>query len=358
MKRYLFPLFLVVAVLVTFLSCSNKAQRSRKPVSTIDLNPSEKNYILGKSLLVEVNTKLRDGELKQVQLYLNGKLLKTGNEQNFTYQIGSLENLGSNTLKVYAEKADGVSNSRTQNFLVVSDVVPEKMGYQIVKEYPHSTEHFTQGLELHDGFLYEGTGENGKSAIYRKNLSTGNIMLQQPLDKQYFGEGITILNDKIYQLTYKTQKGFVYRLSDFAVIDSFRYDSKEGWGLTNDGKSLIMSDGTGTLTWLDPQTYQPQKTVTVADHEKVLQYLNELEYVDGSIYANIWTTNNIVKIDAQTGKVLAVIDLSGILSVMFKNGSQQIDVLNGIAYNAQTGRFLVTGKLWPKMFEIEFVPSK
>jgi glutamine cyclotransferase len=177
------------------------------------------------------------------------------------------------------------------------------------------------------------------------------------LADKYFGEGITILNDKIYQLTYKHQKGFVYRLSDFALIDTFAFRSTEGWGLTNDGTNLIMSDGTHLLTWINPVDYTVVKTVQVANNRGLVNNLNELEYINGTIYANVYTTDIIVQIDPETGKVISEINLAGILN-MYKNAGDKIDYLNGIAFNQKTGNLFVTGKYWPKMFEIKLVPSK
>lgn len=353
MKNILHPLILFMVVFTAFQCCTSKTQRSRKPVSTVALNPSARNYIYGQPLEFTVNTKIHDGELKQVSLFLNNELVKTSDQLTFTHKIEKLSYLGQNTLRVLAEKSDGNSNTRIQNFTVLSDVAPKKYEFEIIKELPHSTEHFTQGLEFHNGFLYEGTGEHGKSGIFKINHATGRILQSKMLDEKYFGEGITILNDKLYQLTYKTQIGFVYRLSDFAVIDSFKYESKEGWGLTNDGKSLIMSDGTGTLTWLNPDDFSVEKRIQVADNQRTWQYINELEYVDGSIWANVWTTNQIIRIEAETGRIMGYVDLDGILSIMHQTQLERIDVLNGIAYNPQNGHFYVTGKLWPKLFELK-----
>lgn len=353
MNNILRPAAYILVVFIALQCCTSKTERSRKPVSTVELNPKAKNYLVGQPLELQVNTKINDGELKQVSLYLNNELVETSNQLSFSHKIDKLNYLGQNTIRIVAEKKDGNSNTRIQNFNVLSDVTPQKYSFEIVREHPHSTEHFTQGLEFNGGFLYEGTGELEKSGIYKINHTSGRILQSKKMADEYFGEGITILNDKLYQLTYKSQIGFVYQLSDFAVIDSFRYSSKEGWGLTNDGKSLIMSDGTSTLTWLDPDTYKPQKNIQVADNQQSWQYINELEYVDGSIWANVWTTNQIIRIDAETGKVLGFIDLEGILSIMHQAQAERIDVLNGIAYNPQNKNFYVTGKLWPKMFEIK-----
>jgi glutamine cyclotransferase len=319
----------------------------------VALVPKLKNYSLGQSVTVKIQIKLHDGKLRRTDMYLNDKMLTTNDQTEFEFSITRLEVIGINTLRVVSEKTDGISTTRIFNFTVLSDVKPKIYTYKVIREYPHSTDHFTQGLEVNGGFLYEGTGENGKSSLYKMNITTGKIFLSKPLEDKYFGEGITILNNKIYQLTYKHQIGFVYNLSDFAVVDSFRFHSAEGWGLTNDGKFLIMSDGTETLTWIDPENYKVMKKTQVADNENIYKNLNELEYDNGNIWANIWMTNKIVCIDAEKGNIKGIIDLGGIMSVMSQDQEERIDVLNGIAFDPQSGNMLVTGKLWPKIYEIK-----
>lgn len=353
MRNILYPASILLVLFITLQCCTSKTQRSRKPVSTVTFIPKANNYKTGQTLELTVSTKIHDGELKHVSLFLNNELVATSDQLIFNYKIEKLSYLGQNTLRIVAEKKDGNTNTRIQNFTVVSDITPTKYSYQLIKEHPHNTEHFTQGLEFHNCFLFEGTGEHGKSGIYKTEYTTGRILQSKMLDEKYFGEGITILNDKLYQLTYKTQIGFVYRLSDFAVIDSFRYESKEGWGLTNDGRSLIMSDGTGTLTWLNPENFSVEKRIQVADNQRPWQYINELEYMDGSIWANVWTTNQVIRIEAETGRILGYVELDGILSIMHQTHLERIDVLNGIAFNPQNGHYYVTGKLWPKLFELK-----
>ena len=355
MKKIFLPVLLIL--FMAFQCCTSKTQRSRKPVSTVSLTPDGKNYIYNQSIQVTVKTKIHDGELKEARLFLNNELLTVSDQLEFSYTIDQLTHTGLNTLKVVAVKSDDNSNTRLHNFTVLSEKPPQRYNYRIVKEYPHSTEHFTQGLEFHNGYLFEGTGEHGKSGIYKTDYPSGRILQSQKLSNQYFGEGITILKDKLYQLTYKSQIGFVYRVSDFAVVDSFRFESKEGWGLTNDGNFLIMSDGTETLTWINPEDYSIEKKIQVVDHQKVWPYINELEYDNGFIWANVWTTNQIIRIDAANGKVTGIADLEGILSVMHASQAYRIDVLNGIALHPKTGNLFVTGKLWPKMFELELLPE-
>jgi len=355
MKRSFFPIVLILSLLVTIFSCSNKSnKRPRKPVSTITVQPAKQNYVFGDKISVEVTTKLRDGELKSVQLFYNNELLKESTETDFTADNISLNTVGTVTLNVNAEKTDGLKNSRSKIVNVNSDVVPQQMTYEVVNNYPHLKTSYTQGLEYYKGFLYEGTGENGHSKLMKINISTGEPVKSIDMDDKYFGEGITILNDKIYQLTYHAKKGFVYDLNSFAVIDSFSYPSAEGWGLTNDGTNLIMSDGTNVLTWINPNDFSVVKKIQVANNRGIMNNLNELEYINGLIYANIYTTNFIVKIDTSNGKVLDEIDMSGLID-MYHRQEDRIDYLNGIAYDSEHNKMYVTGKLYPKLFEVKFV---
>ncbi|HSO88883.1 MAG TPA: glutaminyl-peptide cyclotransferase [Draconibacterium sp.] len=357
MKPVKFTLILVLSLFITFFSCSNSSDRSRKPVSSIAVQPSKNNYVFGENVSVNVKTKVRDGEIEAIKLYFNNQLIQESTELDFTVNNVKLNKLGSGNFTVEAIKTDGLKNSRSLVINTISDNIPEKLTFQIVNTFPHSKEHYTQGLEFYNDVLYEGTGEYGTSGIFKKRLETGNIEQSKMMDEKYFGEGITILNDKIYQLTYKTQKGFVYQLSDFALIDTFQFKSAEGWGLTNDGTNLIMSDGTHVLTWLNPNDYSIVKTLQVANNKGIVNNLNELEYINGIIYANVYTTDLIVQIDPETGKVLAEINLAGIIN-MYKNSTDKIDFLNGIAYQKKNNKLIVTGKYWPKIFEIKLIPSK
>lgn len=355
MKKTAFLFLLLVCIVAASYSCSPK--RSRKPVSNITILPTAKNYIYGTTVAVRVETKLRNGEIDNVKLYFNDNLVEEKKSLDFTVDGINLDVLGNNTFRVVATKKDDVSNTRTISFLAVSDEIPKKYSYTTLKDYPHNSEFYTQGLEFRDGFIYEGTGEHGRSGLFKINLTNGKPVMQQLLNSKYFGEGITILNDKIYQLTYRAQKGFIYNLDDFAVIDSFSYRSKEGWGLTNDGSHLIMSNGTHELIWLDPSDFSEVKKVQVANNKGLINNLNELEYINKTLYANVYTTNLIVQIDPQTGKVISEINLDGILK-MYTNPHDTIDYLNGIAYDSERSRLFVTGKWWPRLFEIELIESK
>jgi len=227
--------------------------------------------------------------------------------------------------------------------------------YEIVNTYPHDPNAFTQGLVLHDGALYEGTGRWGESTLREVALESGAVLRSQPLEAQYFGEGITIFNDRIYQLTWQEQTGFVYDRATFELLQTFTYPT-EGWGITHDGQRLIVSDGTSNIYFWDPNSLQEIGRITVRDHLGPINRLNELEYVNGEIWANIWLTDLIARISPATGDVLGYISLAGLLDT--STLTQPADVLNGIAYDAANDRLFVTGKLWPALYEVRIVPAK
>jgi len=221
--------------------------------------------------------------------------------------------------------------------------------YKVVKSYPHDRQAFTQGLVYLDGVLYEGTGLHGQSGIRKVKLETGEVLQQRALDPKFFGEGIVVWGKSIVQLTWQSEIGFVYDLATFAPQKTFAYKG-EGWGLTHDGKQIIMSDGTSSLRFLDPQTLKETGRLTVRDGGAPVKDLNELEFVRGEILANVWQQHRIARISPKTGDVTGWIDLSGLLS---PGESAGVDVLNGIAYDAAGDRLFVTGKLWPKVFEVK-----
>jgi glutaminyl-peptide cyclotransferase len=226
--------------------------------------------------------------------------------------------------------------------------------YKVIHVFPHDSTAYTQGLVYHDGFLYEGTGLNGHSSLRKVRLETGEVLQKVDLAPEYFGEGIAIFKDKILQLTWKSETGFIYNLSDFSLLGRFSY-SGEGWGLTTSGSELFMSDGTAQLRVLDGNTLKEKRRFTVRDGSTPIKELNELEVVRGEIFANVWTTDRIARISPGSGKVTGWIDLSGILSPVFRREADA--VLNGIAYDPVGKRLFVTGKLWPSIFQIEVVPK-
>jgi glutamine cyclotransferase len=226
--------------------------------------------------------------------------------------------------------------------------------YRIVNAYPHDPHAFTEGLVFQDGVLYESTGLWGESTLRRVELETGAVLQSLALSPEYFAEGVTVHGGRIYQLTWKSHVGFVYDKDSFDLLGQFEYPT-EGWGLTQDGQRLIMSDGTASLHFLDPNTLEEIGQVQAHDQGQPLVHLNELEYVHGEVFANVWQTSLIARIDPATGQVVGWIDLTGILKP--EDVTQPVDVLNGIAYDAETDRLFVTGKWWPKLFQIQLVPQ-
>ncbi len=323
-------------------------------MAQITIQPRKKTLTYGDSLNISVQIKIRNGELAYSNLFVDNKLVKKTQDLSFNYPISSLNQLGKHNIKVIATKTDSVQGINFKSFEVVSDIKPEEYTYEVVNSYPHNTGHFTQGLEIYNNQFFESTGEHKTSAIYRFDLHSGKVLQTKKLEDQYFGEGITIVDDKIYQLTYKAQKGFIYDADSFARIDSFTYDTPEGWGLTHNEDHIIKTDGSEFIHFIDPATMKVVRKIQVYNHKRPVKLLNELEYHDGVIYANIWTTNFAVKIDPETGKVLGRINFNGLLPVM-QNQEERIDVLNGIAIHPENNKMYITGKLWPKLFEVKLI---
>jgi glutaminyl-peptide cyclotransferase len=235
---------------------------------------------------------------------------------------------------------------------LAAQAAPPVYGYKVVKAYPHDPEAYTQGLIYRDTFLYESTGRNGHSTLRKVKLETGEVLQQERLDPKYFAEGLTDWNGRLIQLTWRSNLGFVYDATTFRLERTFLYMG-EGWGLTHDGKRLIMSDGSDTLRFLDAVTFQERGRLSVTDGRLPVGNLNELEFVGGEIYANVWHTDRIARISPESGRIVGWIDLTGLLPKVYQLEPEA--VLNGIAYDAAGDRLFVTGKLWPKLFEITLV---
>jgi glutamine cyclotransferase len=226
--------------------------------------------------------------------------------------------------------------------------------YKVIATYPHDPKAFTQGLQYLNGALYEGTGLNGESSIRKVNPTTGAVLKIQPVSAFYFGEGITVLGNRLFELTWKNGVAFVYDANTFQTMDTLHYQG-EGWGLTYDGQHLVMSDGSSALRILDPATFRELNRVPVHDGSRPVADLNELEYIDGEIWANVWQTDRVARIDPRTGQVNSWVDFTGLLRQ--SDRTPETDVLNGIAYDAQGKRIFVTGKRWPKLFQIQVMES-
>ena len=305
-------------------------------------------------LKITVDTK----SVKKMELYYDDSLIKKWvkpkETESFLFNPGMF-GVGVKSLNILSILNDGNKFVDNKIVTVFSSFVPEKKVTRIIRKHPHNTKSFTQGLEFYKGNLFEGTGDpgdQGNSIIAIIDLNTGFVEEKKELSLGFFGEGITILDDKAYQLTWKNQKCFVYDLQKgFQLQKEFDYTG-EGWGLCNNGVSLIMSNGTQAITFRNPETFQITKKIEVYNNKGPINYINELEFIDGEIYANVWTTNTVVVIDPETGVVLQEIDATNLIKEGqgFSGG-----VLNGIAHNKQTNKTYMTGKNWSGLLEVEFL---
>ena len=305
----------------------------------------------GKELIIPI---LSNEKIKTLELRIGESLVASWtNPTKKTQYILSTGSLGVGTVSIVliAKDMKGKEIQDERVIQVLSDIVPEQWSVKINAEYPHLDSSFTQGLAFSGNDFFESTGDpnkTGSTLVGEIDLQTGKIKRRTTLDASYFGEGLTIMDKQLYQITWTNQKCFVYNQSDFSKVNTYTYTG-EGWGICNDGKSLIMSDGSERLTFRDPKTFEVQKTIEVYTNEGPITKLNELEYIDGYVYANIWTKNLIAVIDPQKGKVIAIIDATELATKGKGNG----EVLNGIAYNSISKKTYMTGKFWPKLFEVE-----
>lgn len=298
---------------------------------------------------------VKDADIKQVQLIYNDSVFKTWDAPKPGKQVFRLDasfyGLGTRYIVLRSIRNDGTQEEDSRMLRVVSDISPKYLKATAVATFPHDASSYTQGLEFNNGQLYEGTGDPGQkgaSIIAKVDLKTGKIGQKNGLDATHFGEGITIMGDELFQLTWQTGKCFVYDKNNLMMkLKEFTYTG-EGWGLCNDGKYLIMSDGSEHIYFRDPKTFAIVRIIDVYDDVKEYSALNELEYVDGKIYANVYTTNTILAIEPETGRVLEVIDASPLVPVGKLGG----EVLNGIAYNPATKKLYMTGKYWGKVMEV------
>ncbi len=258
-------------------------------------------------------------------------------------------------MKIQVYYNDSLQESHAASLVILSDIVPKKYTYRVISQYPHDADAYTQGLIYENGKFFESTGLEEKSSVRIVNISTGKPEKLMPLAKEFFGEGIALFKDQIYQITYKSQVGFVYDKNTLEQIRSFDYQIREGWGLTTDGQYLVMSDGSSQLYFIEPEFFTQVDKIDVFDNKGMIPSLNELEFIQGKILANVYGESYIVVIDPGSGKVLGKLDLQ---ALMPKGSAGDLNqVLNGIAYNSHTGHLYVTGKHWPVLYEIDLSPS-
>jgi glutamine cyclotransferase len=327
-------------------------QKSKRKITIIS---PVNNDMFAPGEKIEFKYRLNEAEeiIDSVIYYVRGRKIGVSYRGNTGYSwVSGGIIVGRNSFNIRFYFNDGTSENRSLILRFKSDIVPDNYGFRIKNVFPHDPGAYTQGLAYHDGWLYEGTGKRGRSSLRKIKLSTGEIIGTLSLASELFGEGVCIFNDKIIQLTWTSRVGFVYDLASFKFIKKINYPT-QGWGLTTDGKQLIMSDGSEKIYFLEPDYFTEQARIEVYDHDGPVINLNELEYINGEIWANVYQTDKIVRIDPETGKVLAWINLGGLLPQ--KDYSRETEVLNGIAYDEINKRLFVTGKMWPKLFHIELV---
>jgi glutaminyl-peptide cyclotransferase len=357
----------MILLLSWTVSCSGRSgKKSDTKTDPISELPGESVSKLIKMVSPEENTgfKLKD----QVKVILevvdktrlpdsvviswDGKPVKTMKAAPWEYSIPSALSVttGRKSLKAAAYKEGKLQNTIIRFMIIYSDIVPKRYGYKVIHTYPHDREAFTQGLFYDKGVLFEGTGQKTGSSLREVELETGKVLRQHNLDGSLFGEGITLYHDLIYQVTWQNKVGFIYEKSTFNLVNKIYYPM-EGWGLTTINDRIVMSDGTNVIYFFEPEMFTVVSRLEVYDNKEMVDSLNELEYINGEIWANVWMTDHIVRIDPASGKVLAYIDLKGLLPSSERN--TETDVLNGIAFDQAGNRIFVTGKNWPKLFEIK-----
>ncbi|MFA8435979.1 MAG: glutaminyl-peptide cyclotransferase [Marinifilaceae bacterium] len=314
-------------------------------------------YSEGEAVPIVVVPRRKAESIDSLQLIENGKVRQTLYKAPWEGRwIPQSNRMGSQNLTLLAYHSDGTIGRVSTRIKLKSGKEPQKYGFKIVNTYPHRKIYYTQGLFYRDGFLYEGTGQRGESTIRKMKLENGDVIVQSDLDSNYFGEGITWCNGKILQLTWTSGSAFVYNPDDFSRVDSFdpKTTNGQGWGITCAGKELFISDGSNVITVLDSKDYSSKRTIEVYDHKGKVKNLNELEYIQGKIYANVYLTDRIVIIDPETGRVTGDIDMRGLLTTdEYRRLVKGDEVLNGIAWDKEKDRLFVTGKRWPKLFEIK-----
>jgi glutaminyl-peptide cyclotransferase len=351
LKR-IFTIGLSLTLLVFSISCgSDDAGKDKKAKrGTYWKSPDGKGkYFHGDTIMLQVADREEKGIDSVVYAIENKVIGRQLGDQPFQWNT-SEDKMGPRLIsaKVYQ---GGTMKKMSGKLTLLSSERPKFYGYSVVNKYPHKANAYTQGLEFDGDVLFESTGQYGKSSIRKVDLKTGEVLQERIMDKNRFGEGLTIFKDQLIQLTWRSMMGYVYKKDDFEYVKSFPYGkSKEGWGLCNDGNYLYKSDGTYRIYKLDPETYEELDYIQVTSNKSVFENINELEWVNGEIWANVYTKDYILRIDPSTGGVIGVIQLGGLLADSEKVNA---DVLNGIAYHAENDKIYITGKYWPSLFEIK-----
>jgi len=344
--------FLLFALLT--LGCQDSSNKNEKSVSprvkkeTKFISPvSNQKFIRGNKVPLSFSSDISTVDSVRITV---GDTTKTFQDSAFLITLPSRK-VGSWPIRAKVFFGDN-SETHYRKIIVLPESAPQEMTYRVVNSYPHDSNDFTQGLLIKDGFLYESTGQKGASTFKKKNLKTGKTLQVIPLDKEYFGEGLAEINDEFFQLTWESGIGFVYN-SNMEQIRTFNFNG-QGYGLTTLGDQLVFTDESEKLYFIEPRSFTVQDQIEAYDHTGKADSLNELEMINGLIYANIWFRDIVVAIDPKTGEVVQRIDFSGLLD---ENEERKVNVLNGIAYDSETRKMYVTGKYWPKLFEVTIEPK-
>jgi glutamine cyclotransferase len=339
-------------ILSFFLNNCGNGNGEKKNLFKIEINNSKKVYTTNDTLILSLKN-LKERAIDSVTFSINNDPITTTSGIGFTNINLTDQKLGNRSLNavVYSE---GTTSKASVKIKLVAATPPKLYTYKVLESYPHDIEAFTQGLEFHGEFLYESTGKYRGSSLRKTDLETGRIIQDVPLADQYFGEGLTIINDKIYQLTWQEKTGFIYDLATLERTGTFVYGkSKEGWGLCNDGSNIYKSDGTQKIWKLNSNTLAEEGYIEIYTNTRKINSVNELEWVDGKIYANIYEKEAIAIVNPTNGAVEGVIDLKGLKNRVKQHS--KLNVLNGIAYRGEDNILYITGKNWDKLFKIEIV---
>ncbi|EDP95112.1 glutaminyl-peptide cyclotransferase [Kordia algicida OT-1] len=352
MKFY--NIFIITFLSLTVFSCGGE-KKSTTPKFSLKIDGKTEKFKLNsaiKATLINSENKT----ISNVDYKINDEKLSNSSKNPLILETTIPETtlLGKQNLKATITYDDGKTTTTRKNLTILSNMKPKVYTYKIINTFPHDQKAYTQGLEFFRDTLFESTGQRGQSSLRKVDYKTGKIYQKIELDNRYFGEGITVLNDKLYMLTWRSNTGFIYNPNNLERIDTFTYqNSKEGWGLCNDGEKLYKSDGTENIWILDPKTLKEQYAIQVCDNKRTYVKANELEYINGKIFANSYQNPSMMIINPKNGALEGIIDFRGLKEKVTNHS--QIDVFNGIAFNTKTNTYFVTGKYWDKLFEVEIV---
>ncbi|WP_046757247.1 glutaminyl-peptide cyclotransferase [Kordia jejudonensis] len=350
----LYNTFIIIFLSLLFSACGGE-KNSNTPSFSLKIDGESAKFPLTSALKATVVNK-NEQTVNAVTYRINDTELKNTSANPLVLEttIPADLLLGHQALEAIISFADGKTDTISKNLMIVSNTTPKIYTYKIVNTFPHDQKAYTQGLEFYRDTLFESTGQRGESSLRKVDYKTGKVYQKIDLDNVYFGEGITILNDKLYMLTWRAKAGFVFDPNTLKRLDTFLYqESKEGWGLCNDGEKLYKSDGTEKIWILDPSTLQEQYAIQVCDNKRTYVKANELEFIDGKIFANSYQKPSMMIINPKNGALEGIIDFRGLKEKVTNHPA--IDVFNGIAYNAKTNTYFVTGKYWDKLFEVEII---